>query len=274
MRIENYSKIKEALSSSPAGESLKSIYRWSGNGFRNGESDNDWTRILGATAQDFTHGEMMYHIARDFSEREFIFTNKQEETFLNGVIGHDWGEAIIDKNGIGDISSQVKTTAHENQEYLVFKNVIKSLKLGRSIKKDLVDGYEQTVVGGDPVLNHAFKALETTEYVITAMKAFQNCKKNDINLPTLAPLVGRVLTINLSKILDNYVDKYKYSIGLLFKNSAKLIDEMYEFSRPWLIANMEWYEKAVDHPALAVAFEEKWNNFKTKNHISALKVEL
>lgn len=268
MRIENYSKIKEALSSSPAGESLKSIYRWSGNGFRNSQSDKEWSRIMGATAQDFTHGELMYHIARDFCEREYVFTPRQERIFLFGVIVHDWGEAIIDKNSIGDISAQIKTKANEKQEGVVFREVIKKIKIDRRTRRELLNGYIQTVESGDHVLNYAFKALEKTEYVITAMKAYQNCKRHGIELPTLAPLVGRVLTIDLTSILDNHAEKYPYSIGLLFKNSQKLIDEMYEFSRPWLIANMEWYGKAVDHPALAVAFEEKWNNFKTKNHIS------
>lgn len=262
MRIEKYSEIKEVLASSPAGESLKNTYRWSGNGFRNGESNEEWTKILGATAQDFTHGELMYHIARDFTEKEFIFTPRQERIFLFGVIGHDWGEAIINNHGIGDISAQVKTKANETQEGVVFREVIKKIKIDRRTKRELLNGYIQTVEGGDPVLNYAFKALEKTEYVITAMKAYQNCKKYGIDLPTLAPLVGRVLTIDLTSILYKYVDRYPYSIGLLFKNSQKLIDEMFEFSKPWLITNTEWFGKPVDHKALAELFEIKWGNFK------------
>lgn len=268
MRIERFFEIKRALADSPAGKSLKEIYRWSGNGFRNGQTNDEWTRLLGATAQDFTHGELMYRIAEDFCDKEKGFNPEEQETLLYGIIAHDWGEAMISKDAVGDVSAAQKTSKDEEKESVIFRKALKSLKLDAEIKNKLLNGYEQVVEGQNPKLNIAFKALEKSEYVITAMKAYRNCHRLGIKLDTLAPLVGRVLAIDLGKVIDVYAPQFPNSIGQFFKSYSNLIDQMFVFSRPWLETHQEWFGKQWNHPELAATFASKWEAFKTQGRIS------
>jgi hypothetical protein len=268
MQIELLPQIMTAFAASEAGQSLKETYRWS-MGFRKNESNRRWEKIFGVTAVDFKHGVLMYNIGRIFLEHEQgRFTPEQEEIFLYGLLTHDWGEAKINGHGVGDVSAQIKTAKDEKGEMKMFPRVIKQIKLPEDIKAKLVNGYEKVVEGGDPALFDAFKALEKTEYVITAMKVFQNCerlrekKRRVLSEESEQALVGRVLIFDLARVLDTYAPAYPESIGLLFKNSSNLIDSMLSYSRPWLEKNKEWMGKPVDHEGKAIEFESKWEAFK------------
>ncbi len=265
MKVESYPHIVAAFQQSEAGQSLQGIFRWSA--FRTGETDLTWRQTLGATANDFAHGQLMYGIARRFLEYEpDRFSSIQQELFLHGVICHDWGEALINDSGVGDISAQVKTAAEEKIESIIARQAIASLNLPLEIKIDLLAGYAQVVEGGDPQLHHAFKALEKAEYVITAMKVYQSGKRmNEQGIATIEneiPLIARVLVIDLAKVLDVYIAEYPNSLGVHFYKSGPLIDEMLEYVYPWLQATKEWAGKPVDHEELASSFLEKWTQFK------------
>lgn len=265
VKLESYSEIMAALKASEAGKSLQNTYRWSS--FRMDESDRLWREILGATAQDFSHGQLMYGIARSFLEYEpFRFSPEQQTVFMFGVLSHDWGEAILDGKGVGDVSAQVKTSAIELEESVIARQVIASLMLPGLLKQRLSDGYSKVVEGRDQKLHHAFKALEKTEYVITATKVYQNCQclraQGRSTIQQELPLVGRVLIFDLSKVLDMFIPEYHQSIGTYFHNQECLIDEMLDYSLPWLKETKSWLAKPVDHAGFAESFEKKWNTFK------------
>lgn len=265
MKVETVGEVMSALSRTAGGLSLKEIYRWST--FRRGEADKVWREILGMTAQDFSHGLLMYRIAANFLHLEKgRFSPEKEGVFLYGVLCHDWGEAIINGQGVGDVSAQVKTAEVENRESVIVRRVIASLSLPAEVKEQLLEGYEQVVEGMEEELYDAFRALEKTEYVITAMKVFQNCSRLRARgfhgLEDEIPLIGRVLVINLSQILDTYVSKFPHSIGLLFRTQVRLIDEMYEYVYPWLAECKTWAGKPVDHAKLSKDFEARWAAFR------------
>ncbi len=268
MSKEYFPEFANALKTSEAGQSLLTTYRWESH-FRTDEDNETWRRVFGATGQVFTHSVLFYGIGKWFARKEASrFTPDKWQTFLYGVGPHDTGEAKLNGKGVGDVSAQVKTEEDEKAESRMAKRVIKSLNLKDSLKEKLRYGYDQVINGKDPELHFAFKAIEKSEYVITAMKVFQNQRKLEAQgLPGLNPemelaLVGRVLVIDLAKVLDVYAPKFPDSIGELFRCSAPLIDKMLEFSEPWLMTHTEWKGKEINHPALTEAFKAKWEVFK------------
>jgi hypothetical protein len=74
--------------------------------------------------------------------------------------------------------------------------------------------------------------------------------------------VGRVLVIELTKLLREYAPVYPESIGLYLYNCRDLLDEMFEFSKPWLEATRVWFGKPVDHPQLKEELIAEWKKFK------------
>jgi hypothetical protein len=266
MNLERYPQIAQALRESEAGQSLMQTYRWSQ--FRDKESNGKWKELFGATGQVLTHSELFYHLMEWMVRREGDrFTPEKAETLLIGVAVHDIGEAKINGKGIGDISAFAKTKIHEKKEVAIAYKALETLQISESLRDELADGYKKVVEGEDPELHFAFKALEKSEYVITAMKVYQNSMRlrstGRRGLKYLEPMVGRVLIFDLSKALDVYVPHFPGSLGYLFKKSAPLIDEMYSYSKPWLLKNSEWKGKIYDHAAICRDFEQKWNSFKS-----------
>lgn len=272
MKTEIFARVNSAISQSEAGESLKSTYRWSQ--FRtNNESNELWRQLFGATGVVFSHGEMFYHLMEWMIKKEGNFTNREAATLLYGTSVHDIGEAIIKGKGIGDKAAFYKTRSDEKKEIKIARIAIASLKLPKRLKTNLLKGYEQTVVGENPKLHFAFKALEKTEYVFTVMKVYQNNKKlKDKGLPQmthLEPMIGRVLIFDLAKVLDLYAPKFPNSIGAALHSAEPLIDEMFEFSLPWLSKHNEWQGIQYDHKAIADSFRTKWESFKNSDLIPA-----
>lgn len=268
MSVEAYPQIKQALTESGAGKSLKKIYRW--QQFRTNESNKKWREALGATGQVLTHLDLFYHLGSHFSNCEDgRFTTDERETFLFGLTLHDIGESTNFDLSVGDIGAYMKTSADEKKEFKIAHIAIDSLGLPQEVKSKLHDSFRDVIEGKNPKLHNAFKALEKTEYVLTAMKVYQNGKRmRELGKKPLrheAPLVGRVLVYDLAKVLDVYAPAYPASIGMLFSRTESLIDEMFAYSRSWLETALEWRGKPTDHPALAKEFEEKWNAFKAKN---------
>lgn len=265
MNIETFGKVYSALSQNEAGRSLMDTYRWSQ--FRTNESNDEWHELFGATGQVFTHSQLFWHLSRWFLQKEQgRFTPKKEEMFLYGTAPHDLGEAKIKGKGVGDVSAMFKTRDDERRESKMARLVISSLLITDELKTKLIDGYDSVVNGKDPELHFAFKALEKSEYVFTAMKVYQNSKKMEAQgkkgLELLKPLVGRVLVFDLTKVLDVYAPVYVNSIGEIFKKSSRLIDEMFVYSMPWLLTQSRWQDKSVDHASLARTFVSKWEEFK------------
>ncbi|HEX7042349.1 MAG TPA: hypothetical protein VF189_03800 [Patescibacteria group bacterium] len=263
MTIELYPQIIQAFKRSEAGQSLSKIYRWSK--FRGSSSEKRWKELLGASANDFSHGLLFYGIGKEFLKKETgRFSPEEQRTFLNGLICHDWGEAIIDGSSVGDVSAQVKNNRHEEEESKVVRKVLTSLDIDNQVKSELLNGYQEVVEGKNPKLHNAFKALEKTEYVLNAIKMYRNStKRRGLNRNNLAtPLVARVLVIDMSKIIDKYIPEYPNSIGKMFWENRALIDEMYQSTKPWLETTSEWLGEKIDHKALGEDFFRKWSDFK------------
>ncbi len=282
--LASYAEIYKAFDKTPAAESLKNIYRWSTGGFRTDESNEIWRKALGPTAIDFEHGFLMVDLGYALLEKEKgRFTEQQEDKFLSGLMLHDWGEPILpNTDSVGDVNAQIKTSEDEKKESVIARIVINSLDVNDSTKKYLTDAYHDVVEGGDPELYNFFKAVEKSEYIFTVMHVYIYGKTERENgrqgIENDKPFIGRVLTIDLPKVIDIYAKDYPDSIGARFKRDAKLIDEMFAYALPWLKANDMWQGKAaltrkdkdgkdefLTHKQLADEFKVKWSAFKNRD---------
>ena len=268
MSAEFFSTFIKALENSEAGRSLKETYRWSQ--FRKNESNEEWKAIYGATGQVFSHGILFYNFMRWFTRQEKERFNIEEvETLLWGTAPHDIGEAKINGKGVGDIGAYAKTSADEKKETKIAYRAIDSLDLSDEIKSRLLDGYKKVIEGEDPKLHQAFKALEKTEYVLTAIKVYLNGKRLKFQgkpgLKFQEPMIGRVLVFDLPKVLEVYAPEYPASIGKFFHDNSSLIDEMFAYSLHWLMENKFWDGKDVNHSAKAEEFRVKWEAFNAQN---------
>lgn len=249
-------QILTALRQTPAGESLTTLYRWSF--FRKQESNDDWRDVLGATAIDFSHGQVMYGVGRTFlSHEQGRFTPEREKTFLLGLLTHDFGEATVEGiESVGDVPAIFKTSDDERKESVVAREVIRRLDVDDETRASLWFAYEQVVEGKDQELHDAFRALERTEYLMTALKVFQNGNrrraegKEGIQQERL--LVGRVLVKDIPVILTEYVPQYPDSIGMYLKTVAPIIDEAYAATK----------SKLVEEGVPTETFEAAWQRFK------------
>ena len=178
-------KIYQSLFNLPAsptrsvGQSLKDTLRWTY--FREDESEAFWRENIGFAADTYSHMRVFYALGVNFVEAEGnFFTPNEARMFLLGVLCHDFGEGEIGGDHQGDIAWFSKDSSHEEKEQFIARAIISALDIDEDLKDEMVAAYNAVVVGEDKKLNQAFRALEVTEYVITALKIFQKAKEENI----------------------------------------------------------------------------------------------
>jgi hypothetical protein len=247
------------VESKTVGDSLKKTLRWTN--FKTDETDNDWRQFLGSASNSLSHSKFFAKLAESFCRAEGEnFSRKEKILFINGCTVHDLGEGEINGQSVGDISWILKTEENEKEENKIALHIINALNLDEREKKNLEEGYLQTVVGENKKLSRAFRALEKTEYVITALKLFG--KERTRNRLGLRPgvkmaddLIAKVIVNNLSEVLTKYAPDYPNSIGELIRSMAPLIDLAFEETLPHLKSIGNHEEKIAD-------FQKNWNEFK------------
>ncbi len=237
-------KIFEAVEKSEAGPSLIQTARWSG--FRAGESDEEWLQALGPSAFIMSHMKWFYQYHLVLVEFENDLTPIQRLILKYGTLTHDVGEARVNGVGVGDIAAHMKTTDHEQQEAEIAMQILDSLDVEESVRRDLKLGYRLIVMGEDPLLNRIHKAYERLEYVSTALNVFRNR-----GIANEGKMVRRVLTNDLSKVLDLYGDLTSVNVYLSFMRGV--IDKAFEWS-------VNYPEGKEDDDRFVIA-REKWDSF-------------
>lgn len=260
-RISSTTTLFNALEENIAAISLKGIVRW--DRFRHpelSETPKHWVDVLGETAIVFSHMRYFSRITEDFIKKEWPKFNKRQRRALRlGISLHDVGEAEIDGLGIGDVPVPLKNESHEKIEREVAKKVINSLDIPENLKKELNSAYQKVVVGKDPVLHNAFKALEKTEYLMTGLNVFKEARRRkNIGLPGIFEakrLVGLVLAKDLPKVIEKYAPEYPFFIGEYLLNEMGTIDAA-------LASSESFFEPGtVDHSDFKRS-KELWKNYK------------
>lgn len=243
-----FEKIAKALEKSDAGKSLKRTERWSV--FRADESSKLWREIVGEAANVYEHSLAFFRLGEDFIKLEEKILPKDREIFLYSLICHDFGEAIIDGKGVGDVASFKKDKKTEGLEREIAKKVIKSLKLNEQVKKRLNCAYDLVITGRNKKLNFAFKALERVDYAFTAIYVFEKCrereKKNLAVIKHESDLVGRVFARDLAYVLNECVNHFVNSIGHMLKKKSGVIESIYDHIYPYAKSDgyLEKFEKS------------------------------
>lgn len=192
--------------------------------FRIAENPDQWRFLLGPDVVLLTHPQVVAQIAEDFVAYEGI-TLSDEEKVLFSIAPwiHDLGELIIEGDGIGDISFDQKTDAHEIKEFAVFNTVLNAIPEGD--KKEIIKrSYQEIVMNRDSRLGRMFNAVERIGYLQTAIRAYTGIEGQRIQ--NWKGLVANVLSNQIIPLL-NYCTEFPYATYILFGHRAT-IDAMFK----------------------------------------------
>jgi hypothetical protein len=153
---------------------LKSLLRY--DRFRGDESEIEWVQLLGPDVLSLTHPHATLKITRNFiSYNQFHdvpLTELESEQLKIATLVHDWGELKIDGKGIGDVSYDQKTEAHEKDEAAIFKQVVTDIK-NEDEREMLTIIYTEVVLDRKSKLGSMFNAIERIGYLQTAIRAYE-----------------------------------------------------------------------------------------------------
>ena len=225
----NVAEIFTALRKTPAAKPLRSMLRF--GPFRHEtESPQHWKKVLGPSANSFTHMPYVYKFLRKMIATELqispnFFTKEEQKTLLLAAACHDFGEAVINGQGVGDIIIIWKKPYHEEQEHKVFDEVLAMLKLPKKLKGEISTAYNIVMREKTNRLGHYFNAIEKTEYLDTILKVYRNhLAENRIKNRQL--LIGQVLTTYIPPLIEHteqyvsikkYLGKNRHFISSAFK---------------------------------------------------------
>ncbi len=193
--------------------------------FRTTESPDQWRFLLGPDVILLTHPKVVAHIAEEFLAYEGATLTAEEEALLSiAPWVHDLGELIINGDGIGDISFDQKTDAHETKELAVFTSVLTAIPDGD--KKSAIErSYREIVMDRGSRLGKMFNAVERIGYLQTAIRAYEGVEGQRIQ--NWKGLVGNVLSNQIIPMLA-YCSEFPYVTNILFEENRQIIRAMFK----------------------------------------------
>jgi hypothetical protein len=186
------------------------------------ETPEQWIDLLGPDVCLLTHANTTEEITKKFiiynAKNGLQITSDEKEKMLIAPLIHDWGEIIIDGEGIGDITFEKKNAQHETVEISIFKKVISSVK-EKLVADQLLSIYLDVVMKENQKLGMMFNAIERLGYMQTAIIAYNG--KNGGYIKNWKGLVGNVLSYQIITLLE-YSKDYPYVSYFLTKNKNKI----------------------------------------------------
>lgn len=224
-------EIFAALRKTSAGRSLQRMLRF-GLYKDPKETSVHWKKILGPSAATYTHMQYLYYFLSNFLKNELsrdpaLFNREKQRVLLMASSCHDFGEAIIDGEGIGDIAAPLKNKKHEEKEREMFERVLGLLKLDKNIISELKEAYQNVVVENSSHLHRFFRAVEKTEYIDTILKTYKKCT-NGYKLVNQKLLIRQVLSYDLPFVIE--YSKEFYSVKKYLFINANHITGAIKFS--------------------------------------------
>lgn len=225
-------EIFQALARTPGGKYLKTAVRY--NMYREPhETVKFWRSVLGPTAITFSHMKHMYKITKSLMNVELQhnplkFTSEEQRKLLIGVACHDYGEAIIDGEGCGDISFVFKTGDSVSTEEAMCNKVLDSLPIDEALKHEMGHAYHEVVMNEQSDLFKFFRDVEQTEYLMAAMNVYNVGRMQNLRIHHDKVLIGNTLGPNLEPIIEN-VNQYP-SIAKFLRSRVSDINGMFEYA--------------------------------------------
>lgn len=227
-------RVQEALTKL-YGDRLGSIERWSK--FRDGQTTQEWLELLGPTAVVLSHQEHFVRVAEAILNNHSGLSEEELAKFYLAVAVHDIGEAAV-----GDIAAPDKTAKDEKRESRGALKLIAALP-----ESELVaEAYTEVVAGDNAVLHALFRAIERTEYLLTAIHLFEQLQKQPEHPAKLWLMVARVLSFDLPKVIG-HAQMFPATIGEYLLARREIISRM--------LAEASW--------AVTADFADEFENAKT-----------
>lgn len=202
------------------GPELQKIERWSG--FRANETTEEWVRFLGLTAVVLTHQELLVQVVDKLLRHDPSVSDADKNLLMLAFAIHDIGEISV-----GDTANPEKTEDTEQVEWIAALNLLRELASDVEDGHELTDVYMEVVVGDNAVLHDLFKAIERTEYFMTAMNGFRYLVDSGDHAPNKWRLVARVLAFDLPVVIT-LAQRYPHSIGSFLCSEQAFVSQMLE----------------------------------------------
>lgn len=194
--------------------------------YMDGETLEEWIALLGPDVDSFYHpqatAEIVDAMIRVNREQGMSITEIQEVLLRVAAWNHDWGEIIFDDEGVGDISFDQKTEAHELAETAIFHRVVSHIEDGEG-KAIIQEAYIQVVRGEDANLWQLFNAAERVGYLLTTIRCFTGVDGKRIR--NWRGLIGNSLSNQIGALLE-YAQQLPY-VRLTLSQTEATITEMF-----------------------------------------------
>lgn len=193
--------------------------------YRTNETTEEWIELLGPDVRARTHPhEAARHVHNLITTQEAHgnpLGNTMKTMLYVTPFPHDWGELIVEGEGIGDINYEKKTAEHERQERAVFQRIT-DLVPSATERGFFRATYDEVVSDRVSPLGKLFNIVERVGYVETAINAYLGNRGQRIE--NWSGLSGNVLALQIPALLN--VREHPY-VDLFLAENETIINHMY-----------------------------------------------
>ncbi len=253
-------RIYKALLQTKAAQSLRETTRY--QPFRHSdESPAYWRKVLGPSGITLSHLKQVYMLTRKLLQHEVRvhprrFSRADQEMLLIAALVHDFGEAILDEQSVGDIPAPLKGAEHDRREKKVFRQVLALLALKAPLKKKIWTSYLNACHNKKPHLHQFFHLIEHIDYLDTGIRVYENTKKRRLPIRRGAHLIGQILTFSIPLLVNYSKNLYPSTHAFLRKRQRTISSMFHETKSEYLRAE----KKRIVISGFESAYEA-WNVF-------------
>lgn len=226
-------EIYKALVHTPAGKSLRTTLRY--NPFRHQrENAKHWRKMLGPSSITYSHMKHVYNLTKRalLHEQKMshkLFSRMEQETLLLAALCHDFGEAVLDKNSVGDVPASKKKAQDEKIEQRVFKQVLKSLELNPKLKVKMWKSYYEVCHNKNSRLYKFFHLIEHVDYMDTALRVHSNLTNGKNILKRGKHIIGQILAFSIPVLASSEQNRH-HSAHHFLRSRKEKIHKMFSYS--------------------------------------------
>lgn len=190
--------------------------------FMQGETLDEWITLLGPDVLLLTHANATANLTERFinyNEKNSLKLNTEEKTkLILAAWIHDWGEIIIEGEGIGDVSFENKKDTDWETETVIVNKILSTFD-DEKIREEFHITYQTIAQHTDTKLSAMFNTIETLGYLETAITAYKGTQGKRIT--NWKGLCGNVLSNQIEKLVV-YSKNYPFVLHILQKETVSL----------------------------------------------------
>lgn len=196
------------------------------NGFRRDESLEEWVSILGPDVLFLTHPQESARVTHDFVTTHDAYgiplgNSLRNKLYIAPWI-HDFGELILEGEGVGDVQFDKKTEDDEREETKIFNKVLDLLSTPEE-SDVLKRTYQEIVMDSNSPLGKQFKLIERVGYVETAIRAYLGHRGTRIE--NWQALSGNVFGNQIHHLVEQR--RIFPFIDIFLTENSRIIDEIF-----------------------------------------------